>query len=74
MKHLMQSDIVFVTLALIVTIAALIFAFMVIAALVTLLGNLAHDTGKLEWVVLALIFKIVTPPRAILPIGIATAA
>jgi hypothetical protein len=46
MKHLMQSDIVFVTLALIVTIAALIFAFMVIAALVTLLGNLAHDTGK----------------------------
>jgi len=46
MKHLMQSDIVFVTLALIVTIAALIFAFMVIAVLITLLGNLAHDTGK----------------------------
>jgi len=46
MKHLMQSDIVFVTLALIVTFAALIFAFMVIAVLITLLGNLAHDSGK----------------------------
>jgi len=46
MKHLMQGDIVFVTLALIVTIAVLIFAFMIMAALVTLLGSLAHDTGK----------------------------
>jgi hypothetical protein len=46
MKRLMRSDIVFVTLALIVTIAALIFAFMITAALVTLLGNLVHDTGK----------------------------
>jgi hypothetical protein len=46
MKHLMLSDIVFVTLELIVTIAALIFTFMVIAALVTLLGNLVHHTGK----------------------------
>lgn len=46
MKLFLRSDIFLVTLALIVTIATLMFTFMVIAALVTLLGNLAHHTGK----------------------------
>jgi len=74
MKHFLRSDIFFVTLALIVTIATLIFTFMVIAALVTLLGNLAHHTGKTGMGISCAYLQDCYAPRAISPIGIATAA